>query len=436
MLTFPKYELYRNSGEDWLGEVPNHWKVIRIKHLFTELDNRSLNGIETLLSLRMNEGLVPHNDVSDKLIHDSVLVGYKRVEPGQLVMNRMRAAIGLFGVAIIPGIVSPDYAIFHRIKELLVNYYLYLFKTQLMKEIFFLESKGIGTGSSGFLRLYSDRFGQIKVPFPPIDEQKRIVEFLDRKTSEIDQAIAQKERLIELLQEQKAILINQAVTKGLNPNSPMRYSGIDWIGNIPENWIVCRVKHVVKTITKGTTPSTEGKGFSDAGIRYFKAENIVDNRINLEPEYFIDEKTDYALRRSRLQEGDVLFVIAGATIGKTTVVGANHVPSNTNQAVSLIRPSNAIRSEFLHLWLQSNYVENLLRVSSVQSAQPNIAMEDLGNIKIPLPDLEEQDKIIDTVSKFSESFLEILEKQTIEIKKLIELKSVFISSAVTGKIKV
>ena len=149
----------RDSGIEAIGEIPEHWQVTRLKRLFLEIDDRSTNGSETLLSLRMYAGLVPHNDVSDKPIEDTALVGYKRVYPGQIVMNRMRAAIGLFGVAKIFGIVSPDYAVFRQIKDLKVDYYLNLFKTELMKKEFLLESKGLGTGSSGFLRLYSDKFG-------------------------------------------------------------------------------------------------------------------------------------------------------------------------------------------------------------------------------------------------------------------------------------
>ncbi len=202
----------RDSGVDWLGEIPDHWQVIRLKRLFLEIDDRSTDGSETLLSLRMYAGLVPHDDVSDKPIEDAALAGYKRVYPGQIVMNRMRAAIGLFGVATIFGIVSPDYAIFRQVKELKVDYYLNLFKTELMKKEFLLESKGLGTGSSGFLRLYSDKFGMIKVPFPPLEEQTEIWNHIQKIDQEFSKVLERAEQEIDLLKELKNIVVSQAVT--------------------------------------------------------------------------------------------------------------------------------------------------------------------------------------------------------------------------------
>ena len=202
----------RDSGIEWLGEIPECWEVNRLKRLFSEADERSTDGSETLLSLRMYEGLIPHNEVSDKPIQDSDLVGYKRVKPGELVMNRMRAAIGLFGVASTLGIVSPDYAIFHKIAEIEVDYYLHLFKTDSLKTVFFLESKGIGTGSSGFLRLYSDRFGMVKVPVPPVEEQREILSYIQKINEEFSLAIEKVRYEIQLLEELKSIFIANAVT--------------------------------------------------------------------------------------------------------------------------------------------------------------------------------------------------------------------------------
>jgi type I restriction enzyme, S subunit len=202
----------RDSGIEWLGEIPEHWQVTRLKRLFLEIDDRSTDGSETLLSLRMYAGLVPHDDVSDKPIEDTALAGYKRVYPGQIVMNRMRAAIGLFGVATIFGIVSPDYAIFRQVKELKVDYYLNLFKTELMKKEFLLESKGLGTGSSGFLRLYSDKFGMIKVPFPPLEEQTEIWNHIQKIDQEFSKVLEKSDQEIDLLKELKNIVVSQAVT--------------------------------------------------------------------------------------------------------------------------------------------------------------------------------------------------------------------------------
>lgn len=207
----PNVEM-RETNIGWLNKIPSHWKINRIKRLFSEIDDRSVDGKEILLSLRMYAGLVPHNDVSDKPIESNALVGYRRVNRGELVMNRMRAAIGLFGVADISGIVSPDYAVFRKIEDIHMDFYLHLFKTESMKKIFFLESKGIGTGSSGFLRLYSDKFGTIKVPVAPMEEQKRILNYIQEVESEHSILEKKTEQEINCLVEIKNILICDSVT--------------------------------------------------------------------------------------------------------------------------------------------------------------------------------------------------------------------------------
>jgi type I restriction enzyme S subunit len=202
----------RDSGMEWIGSMPEHWEVRRLKHLFAEVDERSKTGEEILLSLRMYSGLVPHTEVSDKFIPPPDLIGYKHAHPGQLVMNRMRAAIGLFAVAKQKGLVSPDYAVFNKIADVDADYYLHLFKTSTMGRVFRLESKGLGTGSSGFLRLYSDRFGMIKVPIPPKSDQVQIVSYIEKITTGFEQATEKVNKEITLLNEFKSIIISNAVT--------------------------------------------------------------------------------------------------------------------------------------------------------------------------------------------------------------------------------
>ena len=160
----------------------------------------------------MGYAIVPHNTVSEKLISSNSLVDYKYIYSGQMVMNRMRAAIGIFGLASANGLVSPDYAIFDMTSEVDPNYFLRLFKTTVMGLRFRLNSKGLGTGSSGFMRLYTENFGAIKVALPPIDEQNEIVEYIDNESQKINTAITLKQNQITKLNEYKTTLINAAVT--------------------------------------------------------------------------------------------------------------------------------------------------------------------------------------------------------------------------------
>jgi len=204
------------SGIKWLGQVPTHWEVLRTKQLFTEVDCRTTTGTEVLLSLRMYQGLVPHTEVSTVPISADSLIGFKKVEPGQVVMNRMRAAIGMFGLAGRTGLVSPDYAVFELSQAVDAEYYLRLFKTRPIRAVFRIESKGLGTGSAGFMRLYTDRFGIIKLPVPPKKEQSNIVQGINVAAEKIDIAIDRARREIELIREYRTRLIADVVTGKLD----------------------------------------------------------------------------------------------------------------------------------------------------------------------------------------------------------------------------
>lgn len=202
----------KDSGVDWIGEIPAHWEVIKFKHLFSENTRRSSTGEEVLFSLRMELGLVPHNDVSDKPIPTENLIDYKIVDKGQMVMNRMRASIGIFGIAKGHGLVSPDYAVFDVNSEVVAEYYLTFFKLPIMGTQFRLASKGMGTGSSGFMRLYTDEFGNIKVANPPKEEQVALMHFIEESEVKTSMAVEHLQSQIAKLKEYKTTLINSAVT--------------------------------------------------------------------------------------------------------------------------------------------------------------------------------------------------------------------------------
>ncbi|MHB1616678.1 MAG: restriction endonuclease subunit S [Metallibacterium sp.] len=201
------------SGQEWLGEIPAHWQEPRAKGLFREVERRTETGEETLLSLRMGKGLVPHNEVSEKLLEASDVTGFKKIEPGQMVVNRMRAASGLIAVATESGLVSPDYAVFDVVdQDLSIEYFLELFKTSLLQAVFRSSSKGLGTGEQGFLRLYTDAFLSLHFPYPPVAEQRAVASFIEQQRSEMLQMENLLGRSIDLAKERRAALISAAVT--------------------------------------------------------------------------------------------------------------------------------------------------------------------------------------------------------------------------------
>lgn len=424
--------VYKDSGVEWLGVIPHDWDCVRMKFLFKDISIKNRANAE-LLSVTQNQGVVPRNWVENRMVMPSGNLGsFKFIEKGDFAIS-LRSFEGGLEFCHHDGIISPAYTVLKAQRNFDSQFYKYLFKCYSFISELQTSVVGIREGKNISYPELSYSF----LPIPSKQEQTRIAAFLDRKTAQIDQAIAQKERLIELLKERRQILIQNAVTRGLNPNVRMKDSGVEWIGMIPEHWKVLRVKQCSNKISKGTTPSTEGRSILDEGaIRYIKAENIQDGLITDHPAHFIDEKTNSLIKRSELRENDVLFVIAGATLGKVAIISRAETPSNTNQAVAFVRPNSNVFPRFLSIWLTSSVIKELTWLDAVQSAQPNLSMENLGNFPILLPDFEEQKSIIGYVQNIETKIATAITCKQAEIEKLKEYKATLINSAVTGKIKV
>ena len=429
-----RYPAYKESGMEWIGDIPTHWQLINTKYLFRLVTEPApKNNAYELLSIYTDIGVKPRKELEERGNRATTTDGYWLVKRGDFIVNKLLAWMGAIGLSNYEGVTSPAYDILRKIRPLNEQFYEYLFRCGLYFTEFKKRSRGI---MDVRLRLYFSEFGSIPLVFPPVHEQRRIASFLDHKTAQIDKLIRAKERKIELLGEYRASVIHQAVTKGLDPNVEMKPSGVDWIGEIPKHWELKRVKYLANLISKGTTPTTIGREISDHGeIRFFKAENIVDNEIRLDPEYYIDDETNQMLKRSQLQRNDILFVIAG-TIGKVGLVNPSHLPANTNQAVSFIRPREKELPEFIYYWLQSDKIQQIVWREVVKSAQPNLSMENLGNLYIPYPSIAEQICIVDYIAKKTRTIVELLHQTYKQIGLLTEYRQSLISAVVTGKIDV
>ena len=223
----PTYSKYRDTSLDWLPSIPADWKMIRGKFLFEEINERSSTGSETLLSVSEYYGVRPREEVvaaEEHLSRAETLVGYKKCEPKDLVMNIMLAWKRGLGVSKYYGIVSPAYSVFRFNSSVSSRYMHYLLRTNIYVDHFKSRSTGI---IDSRLRLYPDVFGDVNILLPSKTEQCGIVEFLDYETAKIDQLIEKQQKLIELLKEKRQAVISHAVTKGLDPEVPMKDSGVE-----------------------------------------------------------------------------------------------------------------------------------------------------------------------------------------------------------------
>ena len=427
------YPEYKDSGVSWLVNIPTHWKIERAKWFIQmgrpvrpedEVVTCFRDGVVTLRKNRRLEGFT--ESIKE--------IGYQGVRNGDLIIHGMDAFAGAIGVSDSDGKCTPVYSICQPRNDDNPHYFAFIVREMARRNWIAALSKGIRERSTDFrFQGFAAQF----LPLPPKDEQAAIVKFLDKKLTVINKYIASKKKLIKLLEEQKQAIINQAVTRGLDPNVRLKPSGVEWLGDVPEHWEVLRVKQCARKISKGTTPSTEGREILESGpIRFIKAENIFSGLITSRPMFFIDNRTHELLKRSQLLKNDVLFVIAGATIGKTAVVIEKHLPANTNQAVAFIRPNKRVDTKYLHLWLGSPLIKELTWLDAVQSAQPNLSMADLGNFDILLPNLKEQAEIM---SKLEESLGPLYSVEA-SIRKHIDLiqeyRTRLIADVVTGKVDV
>ena len=435
---YEAYPKYKPSGVEWLGDIPEGWLTIQIGRLFRRTKRTGFVAKE-LLSVYRDHGVVPkssRDDNNNKPSED--LSPYQLVQQDDLVLNKMKTWQGSIAVSNFEGIVSPAYFVYQPEAKLYEvadpKYVHFLVRNPIYIAQYLRRSKGIRVSQWD---LDPGEFQRIELVLPPRPEQTKIAAFLDHETAKIDALIAKQERLIALLEEKRQAVISHAVTKGLNPDTPLRPSGIDWLGDVPAHWETSRIKHLAATISKGTTPSTMGSELTEKGVRFLKAENIGKSVYAVSnPEFYISEKTDELLSRSRLCRYDVLVIIAGATTGQASIVAPDLLPANTNQAVSFIRPYEPLSAHFILNWLSTDFAQRNIWIGAVQAAQPNLSMESLGNIPLALPPEEEMSAILAHISTEQRRYQTLLTKAQSAITLLKERRTALISAAVTGKIDV
>lgn len=430
------YANYKDSGLPWLGQVPKHWEVRRIKTALQEIDRRSSDGLEPLLSLRMQAGLVDHHALGGRPIPPSALIGYKRVLPGEIVMNRMRASLGLFAAATSEGLVSPDYAIFRPVGQVNVAYAVQLFRTPAMAAVFRLESTGLGTGESGFLRLYSDQFGRLAIPIPPASEQAAIMRFLDWATSRLERAIRAKRKVISLLTEQQQAVIHRAVTRGLDPEVELRPSGIPWLGDIPQHWELRRLRQVASM--KPSKSESEDVLRKNGTVTFLPMERVgtggtVDSSETVQAASVWNGFTYF-------RRGDV--IVAKITPCFENGKGAflEKLPTDIgfgSTEFHVMRPSPQLLGAYLRLMTSSKqFLQNGTNSMTGSAGQQRVPTDFVKNYWITLPPVAEQRAILDSVNGDGAKVNAVISRLQREIDLLREYRSRLVADAVTGKLDV
>ncbi|GAO35316.1 hypothetical protein SCT_0701 [Sulfuricella sp. T08] len=432
-MSLPRYPEYKDSGVEWLGEVPGHWEVRRFKQVFKERDERSGCGTETLLSVSAYTGVSPRSeivDAGDHLSRAESLEGYKICHPDDLVMNIMLAWNRGLAFSSYNGIVSPAYCVFHVIDGSAPIFLNYLVRTDLYTLYFKAFSSGV---IDSRLRLYPDVFGSLSCTLPLLAEQHTIAAFLDRETGKIDALIAEQQRLVELLAEKRQAVISHAVTKGLNPNAPMKDSGIEWLGEVPAHWEVRRVKDVAR-LESGHTPSKQVPAYwEDCDIPWV---SLNDSKQLAVCDYISETAVQInhlGLTNSsaRMLPGGAVVFTRDATIGLTAITTR---PMAVSQHLIAWCPSEKI--DALFLLRVFNTMKLFLDACTFGATIKTIGMADVKKLVTPVPPIPEQQAIVAFLENEVAKFDALTTEANRTIALLQERRSALISAAVTGKIDV
>lgn len=434
---YRSYEEMKDSGIEWIGEIPKEWIVSKFKYFYT------FGMGETILKENLSDNGLPVYSATEE---DSVFGKYNNakliLKEGDIIIPARGNSIGAVKIAK-DKCTCTQTTIYAKKIGNIDEKFIYYFMKGNRNYLFYFDQTAIPQITTNQVKENILVYGDVVI-------QNKIAKFLDEKTAQFDSIISKKEALIEKLEEAKKSLISEVVTGKVKvvktddgyelverKKEEMKYSGVEWIGDIPRQWDVKRIKQISEVISKGTTPSTVGREILETGeIRFLKAENILNGEIKINPEFFIDEDTNKILKRSELKENDILFVIAGATIGKVAMVHRAVCPANTNQAISFIRLKKKVNHKYVYYWLSSAKLQEVMWLNAVQSAQPNLSMENLGNFYIAYPNELELDILTGYIEKTIMRFNKISSKIKEQIEKLKEAKQSLISEAVTGKIEI
>jgi len=431
-MSFPRYEHYKDSGVEWLGDVPAHWEVLPCRAIVHERTAKNDDAIcQDYLSLMANVGIIPYEekgDVGNKKPED--LSKCKIVTRGDFVINSMNYGIGSYGLSNYDGVCSPVYIVMKPQDSVVESRFAFrIFENRAFQT--YAQSFGNGILEHR-CAINWDILKGIGVGVPPKGEQQSILSFLDRETAKIDALIAEQQRLVALLAEKRQAVISHAVTKGLNPDAPMKDSGIEWLGEVPAGWEIVALKRVA-SIRYGIG---EPPPYQSEGTPLIRATNVHAGYLHPEGLVYVNPEDIPEKRIVWLYPGDIIVVRSGAYTGDSAII-----PDGFGDCIAgfdmVLRCGEEVVPKFIQYALLSRYLkEGQIDLEKMRAAQPHLNAEELGSCSLVLPDPFEQAAI----AAFLDTETAKLDTLTAEAQRAIALlqerRTALISAAVTGKIDV
>ena len=422
-----KYPAYKESGVEWLGEIPEHWVLERLGQILSSTSSKNHPKLP-LLSITRERAVILRDLDDEEENHNYIpddLSNYKLLKKGQFGMNKMKAWQGSYGVSPYTGIVSPAYYTFDLKEALHPDFFHIAIRSRLYISFFGSASDGVRIGQWDLSR---SRMKNIPFLIPPVEEQILISQFLDRKTTQIDQAIDIKQKQIELLKERRQILIHQAVTRGLDPNVRMKDSGVEWIGEIPEGWEVVANKTI---FTERNQPGNASLPILTVSIHTAVSSEELDGEENLRGKIRIEDKSAYKL----VKINDIVLNMMRAWQG---AIGAVRTNGMVSPAYIVAQPKGYFNAGYFEYQYRTNaFIQQMDRSSKgITDFRKRLYWNEFKQLKTILPPITEQQAIVTFIEISDQKIATAISLKEKEIEKLKEYKATLINSAVTGKIRI
>jgi type I restriction enzyme, S subunit len=450
---FPAYPRYKPSGVEWLGDVPDHWEMDRLKRVSTRVTdgahispdisspdfpfvstvdisggridfNGCLRTTEDCYDYLVHTGCQPHKD--DLLFSKDGTVGRTAVVDTE----------GEFVVASSLVIISPQLT---KLKSKFLDYWL---NNTFLQQHILLQMSG-----AALRRISVEKVSRLLVLLPPAAEQAAIAAFLDVETGRMDRLVEKRRELVERLKEKRTALISRTVTRGLPPdaaravrlpvNPTLKPSGLDWLGDVPAHWKTSRIGFLATKIGSGKTPRGGAQSYQPEGVMLIRSQNVYDDGLRLGDVVFIDEETDEDMAGTRVQPQDVLLNITGASLGRCSVVPAGFPQANVNQHVCIVRPNPAkLIPKFAQFALTAQLTKGQIFADEVGSSREGLNFQQVRDLLIAVPPVVEQVAVATYLETETAKIDALVTKVEEAVERLQEYRIALITAAVTGRIDV
>ncbi|RVU29319.1 restriction endonuclease subunit S [Neptunomonas marina] len=439
MSKYPRYPEYKESGVEWLGSIPNHWQLTKIKHIAELTPKKPDVDRDLKCSFLPMEKLKTDMLVLDEVrsVRD-VYDGYTYFTDHDILMAKVTPCFENKNIAIAEGLInqlgfgsSEIYVL--RINPKANNRYLFY---RLQEDSFMDIATAAMTGAGGLKRVPSDTVKNFISAFPCVEEQAQIASFLDHETAKIDALIEKQQQLIKLLKEKRQAVISHAVTKGLNPDVPMKNSGVEWFGSIPKSWQLKRLIWITTTIND---INHEMPKATDEGVLFLSAKDLLnDGTLNFEKDVKKISNTDYnrLSKKIKPRRNDIIYSRIGAALGKSRLVETD-IKFLVSYSCCVIRPIfELVLPKYLNLVLDTDLVLTEAKIKTNGIGVPDLGLKEIGRFPIPLPPIDEQKDILSYLETKLKKMDRLISKSVKSVDLMKERRVALISAAVTGKIDV